>query len=77
MFFSTIGAEILRICRATSHYNFFLVSARSLITQMRSQGADTQGIHKVINKMIGRHPKPFEKYGISSEKIALDVSSVD
>ena len=77
MFFSTIGAEILRICRATSHYNFFLVSARSLITRMRSQGADTQGIHKFINKMIGRHPKPFEKYGISSEKIALDVSSVD
>ena len=76
MFFSTIGAEILRICRATSH-NFFLVSARSLITRMRSQGADTQGIHKFINKMIGRHPKPFEKYGISSEKIALDVSSVD
>ena len=25
MFYSTIGAEILRICRATSHYNFFLL----------------------------------------------------
>jgi len=76
MFFSTIGAEILRVCRATSHYNFFLVSAHSLITRMRSQGADTPGIQRVINKMIGRHSKPFEKYNLSAEQIALDVSSV-
>jgi hypothetical protein len=48
MFYSTIGAEILRICRATSHYNFFLISARSLISRMRKQGADTQGIQRVI-----------------------------
>ena len=59
MFYSTIGAEILRICRATSHYNFFLISARSLINRMRKQGADTQGIQRVITKMIGRHLKPL------------------
>ena len=75
MFYSTIGAEILRICRATSHYNFFLISARNLIDRMRKQGADTQGIQRVITKMIGRHLKPFEKYGISAEQIALDISS--
>jgi hypothetical protein len=43
---------------------------------MRSQGADTPGIQRVINKMIGRHSKPFEKYNLSAEQIALDVSSV-
>jgi hypothetical protein len=75
MFYSTIGAEILRICRATSHYNFFLISARSLISRMRKQGADTQGIQRVIAKMIGRHLKPFEKYGIAAEQIAIDISS--
>ena len=75
MFYSTIGAEILRICRATSHYNFFLISARSLINRMRKQGADTQGIQRVITKMIGRHLKPFEKYGIAAEQIAIDISS--
>lgn len=75
MFYSTIGAEILRICRATSHYNFFLLSARNLIDRMRKQGADTQGIQRVITKMIGRHLKPFEKYGIAPEQIALDISS--
>ena len=70
-----IGAEILRICRATSHYNFFLISARSLINRMRKQGADTQGIQRVITKMIGRNLKPFEKYGIAAEQIAIDISS--
>ena len=75
MFYSTIGAEILRICRATSHYNFFLISARSLISRMRKQGADTQGIQRVIAKMIGRHLKPFDKYGIAAEQIAIDISS--
>ena len=75
MFYSTSGAEILRICRATSHYNFFLLSARNLIDRKRKQGADTQGIQRVITKMIGRHLKPFEKYGIAPEQIALDISS--
>ena len=42
---------------------------------MRKQGADTQGIQRVITKMIGRHLKPFEKYGIAAEQIAIDISS--
>ena len=75
MFYSTIGAEVLRICRTTSHYKFFLVSARNLITRMRNQGADTQGIQRVLSKMLNRHWKPFEKFGVSSEQIALDISS--
>ena len=75
MFYSTIGAEVLRICRTTSHYNFFLVSARSLIVRMRNQGADTQGLQRVLNKMLNRHWKPFEKFGVSLEQIALDISS--
>ena len=75
MFYSTIGAEALRICRATSHYNFFLISAGSLINIMRKQGADTQGIQRVITKMIGRHWKPFEKYRIAAKQIAMEISS--
>ena len=75
MFYSTIGAEVLRICRATSHYNFFLVSARNLITRMRNQGADTHGLQRVLTKMLNRHWKPFEKFNVSLEQIALDISS--
>ena len=75
MFYSTIGAEVLRICRATSHYNFFLVSARNLITRMRNQDADTYGLQRVLTKMLNRHWKPFEKFNVSLEQIALDISS--
>ena len=72
IFYSTIRAEIYR---ATFHYNFLLISARSLITRMRKQIADTEGIKRVITKMISRHSKPFDKYGIAAEQIALDISA--
>ena len=74
MFYATIGAEVLRICRATSNYLFFLDSSRKLITRMCSQGADTEGIQRVLTKMINRHWEPFAKFDLSSEKIASDVS---
>ena len=50
MFYATISAEVLRICRATSNYNSFLDSACKLITRMCIQGADTQGIQRVLLK---------------------------
>ena len=75
MFYATIGAEVLRICRATSNYDSFKDSARKLITRMGNQGADTQGIQRVVIKMINRHWEPFVKFNLSSEKIASDISS--
>ena len=75
MFYATIGADVLRICRATSNYVFFLDSSRKLITRMCSQGADTEGIQRALTKMINRHWEPFAKFDLSSEKIASDVSS--
>ena len=75
MFYATIGAEVLRICRATSNYNSFKDYAQKLITQMCNQGADTQDIQRVVYKMINRHWEPFVKFNLSSEKIASDISS--
>ena len=75
MFYATISAEVLRICRATSNYNSFLDSARKFITRMCSQGEDTQGIQRVVTKMINRHWEPFVKFNLSSEQIPSDVSS--
>ena len=46
MFFSTISAEVLRICRATSTYNDFLLSSNTLLTKIKRQGADSDGIKK-------------------------------
>ena len=76
MFYSTIGAEILRICRATSHYPPFLESVRKLILRMRKQGAQTLGIDKFVRKMMLRHWDPFQKFELSPEKIASDISSI-
>ena len=75
MFYSTISAEVLRICRATSSYLFFLESVRKLIIRMRKQHAETLGIKKIVTKMMCRHWQPFEKFGLPVEKIALDISS--
>ena len=42
---------------------------------MRNQGADTHGLQRVLIKMFNRHWKPFEKFNISLEQIALDICS--
>ena len=75
MFYSTISAEVLRICRATSSYSFFLDSVKKLISRMSKQGADTAGIKKVVTKMMCRHWQPFEKFDLPLEQIASDISS--
>ena len=68
MFYANIGAEVLRICRATSNYVFFLDYSRKLITRMCRKGADTEGIQRVITKMINQHWEPFVKFDLFSEK---------
>ena len=75
MFYSTISAEVLRICRATSSYLFFLESVKKIIVRMRKQQAETLGIKKIVTNMMRRHWHPSEKFGLSVEKIALDISS--
>ena len=75
MDYSTISAEVLRICLVTSSYLFFLESVRKLIIRMRKQHAETLGIKKIVTKMIRRHSQPFKKFGLSVEKIALNISS--
>ena len=74
MFYSTISAEVLRICRATSNYSFFLDSAKKLISRMSKQGADAVGIKKVVTKMMCRQLQPFEKFDIPLKQIASDIS---
>ena len=76
MFYSTISAEVLRICRATSSYLFFMESVHKLILRMRKQGADTIGINKTLAKMMHRHWEQFEKFSLPLDKIALDISSI-
>ena len=62
MFFSSIGAELLRICRATTDFDNFIPSAKLVMDRMKKQGADSQGITKILQKMLGRHQEDFTKF---------------
>ena len=73
MFFSTISAEILRICRATSTYAEFLNSSNILITRIKRQGANIDGIQKVLFKMLSRHKSDFEKFYVESRIILRNL----
>ena len=46
----------------------------TVIIRMRKQHAETLEIKKIVTMMY-RHWQPFEKFGLSVEKIALDISS--
>ena len=54
MFYSSIGAEILRIGRVCSSTDNFLLSCRTLIKRVKRQGAENFKLCKVIKKTYGR-----------------------
>ena len=66
MFFATISAEILRICRATSSVVQFIQTSIVFLHRMLRQGADPLGVKKVLVKMITRHALHFEKYNTNN-----------
>ena len=72
MFYATIGAEVLRIAKATSTYNFFIKSVHGLLLRMKRQGADLFGLKKVLRKMLGRHFENFQKFNKSIDDIILE-----
>ena len=55
MFYSSIGAEILRISRVSSCPELFLQSSQAVINRMISQGAKKEQLTKTLKKMYGRH----------------------
>ena len=55
IFYSAIGAEVLRIGRATSLPEDFLKSSSSLLKRMFKQGAKKHRLQKTLQKMYGRH----------------------
>ena len=69
MFFATISAEILRICRATSSVSQFIRTSKAFLHQMLRQGAVSLGAKKALVKMINREALQFEKYNASNRKL--------
>jgi hypothetical protein len=75
MFYATIGAEILRICRATSGCADFITSTRLLLSRMRNQGLANKGTQnqglkndatkRILKDTMNRHWKTFSKYNLT------------
>jgi RecG-like helicase len=73
MFFSSIGAETLRICRATSDYNNFLKSSSPFKHRMKNQGANATSINLILSRFMTRHWSEFKKYEKQKEQIIKDI----
>ena len=55
IFYSAIGAEILRITRTTSDLNLFISSSITLLKRSFKQGAKRYLVIKELKKVFGRH----------------------
>ena len=75
VFYATIGAEVLRIGKATPSYDSFLQSVQTLLLRMKNQGAYEDGIKRVLRKMLGRHQEHVLKFAKPSDQLVLDCCS--
>lgn len=73
MFYSTISAEILRICRASVQYDNFVTAADPFLKRMTRQGARLEGVRQSLKKLVGRHFNAFHKYGLQSEQLTNNL----
>ena len=69
MFFNTITAEILRICRASAMYSSFCDSCDPFMKRMRKQGAKRCKVKISLNKLLGRHFNDFSKFGVTKDAL--------
>ena len=72
MFYSSITAETLRICRASSTSNSASSSIRALVTRMEKQVADKLVMKSNIWRMVNRH-KVHDKYGIQCSEFVNQI----
>ena len=75
MFFSTISAEILRICRASAQYDSFINACNPFMKRMANQGAVKHKVRMSLSKLFSRHFQEFNKYGYT--KVHLINTIVD
>ena len=76
MFYSTISAEILRICRATKSLENFKTDTSLFLKRMKNQGALEDGVKGSLKKLLERQKTYFRKYNSPMNQIiafALDT----
>ena len=59
IFYSSIGAEILRISRVSNNGHNFIAASRTLLTRMISQGARQHRLLLILKKIYGRNISTF------------------
>ena len=59
IFYASIGAETLRICRATTNIDHFTSSVKIFIARMMKQGAIESKVDRTLKKSFGRHNSLF------------------
>jgi hypothetical protein len=69
MFYSSLGAEFLRICRATSNLQDVKITSCTLIKRMVNQGGNPHRIEQILRKVILKHLDTFQKYNNSVSAI--------
>ena len=73
IFLSTIGAETLRICRASSCFEHFIRFCQPFYSRMINQGANVREIKSVFVKFFKRHETTFFKFNKTSEQIIVEL----
>ena len=69
MFYGNIGAEFLRISKATSKIEGLTHNCKQLLSRMLKQNGQMRRIKFPLIKMIQRHQEVFIKYNKSIEKL--------
>ena len=69
IFYSTIGAEMLRISRACTFVDDFMLSTKSLLKRMYTQGAKHFLVLNIIKKTFGRHIFDFKHISQNSNDL--------
>ena len=67
IFFSSFGAEILRIAKATSSVDLFLHTSKNLVIRMTKQGARRDQLSRIFQKMLTRHRIHFEDFMLQTD----------
>ena len=73
IFYSAIGAEILRIARASNNGDAFYSSVKPLIFRMMKQGANNHRLSNIIQKFYNRHQVYFKNVVVNSQELLFTI----
>ena len=60
MFYSSFGAEVLRIARVTSSLDTFCPSLTLLVARIKEQGGRAKRMRRVLGRTYAKHPDSFQ-----------------